>query len=377
MGECYELTLTQNYVSDWTFCDAIRELIQNGIDQEIIDSGNEFSVDYDYNTKILKLINSKSKLSINTLLLGKSNKSNNEDTVGQFGEGYKIAALVLNRLGKIFTIFNNEKNEIWTSKFKNSEKWREKILSFYVDKVPSDNTGLIIEVKNVTSNEYSDLCNIWLGFYEEEYSLEKIETKYGDILLNEDLKDRIFVNGLAVDCSETMEYGYNFKPKYIKLERDRKTCNSWQARDTTSLMIAEAMVRGKLEIDTVKRLVEKNADDVYNLEFNGFRENVSEVKKMLISEFDKQYTEPLSVPVQSQEDYNKVKAYGGNPVIVPSKVAALLKNETQARITELISLPKVETLTLREKFQRWYDIYSSQLRESARDELNKLINEIM
>jgi len=142
-------------------------------------------------------------------------------------------------------------------------------------------------------------------------------------------------------------------------------------------MIAEAMVRGKLEIDTVKRLVEKNADDVYNLEFNGFRENVSEVKKMLISEFDKQYTEPISVPVQSQEDYNKVKAYGGNPVIVPSKVAALLKNETQARITELISLPKVETLTLREKFQRWYDIYSSQLRESARDELNKLINEIM
>ena len=98
---------------------------------------------------------------------------------------------------------------------------------------------------------------------------------------------------------------------------------------------------------------------------------------MLISEFDKQYTEPISVPVQSQEDYNKVKAYGGNPVIVPSKVAALLKNETQARITELISLPKVETLTLREKFQRWYDIYSSQLRESARDELNKLINEIM
>ncbi len=29
---CYELTLTPNYVSDWTFNDAIRELIQNGTD---------------------------------------------------------------------------------------------------------------------------------------------------------------------------------------------------------------------------------------------------------------------------------------------------------------------------------------------------------
>lgn len=377
MGECYELTLTQNYVSDWTFCDAIRELIQNGTDQEIIDSENKFSVDYDYSTKVLKLTNSKSKLSINTLLLGKSNKSNNEDTVGQFGEGYKIAALVLNRLGKTFTIFNNEKNEIWTSRFKNSEKWKEKILSFYVDKAPTDNTGLVIEIQNVTSKEYSDLCEVWLGFYEEEYIIEKIETKYGDILLDEELKDRIFVNGLAVDCTETMKYGYNFKPKFIKLERDRKTCDSWQARDTTSLMIAEAMVKGKIEIDTVKEMIEKNVDDVYNLEFNGYKENVNEVKKMLITEFDKQYTDPLSVPVQSQEDYSKVKAYGGNPVIVPSKVAALLKSETQARITELVSLPREETLTLREKFQRWYDIYSTQLKDSARDELNKLINEII
>ena len=32
--ECYELSLTPNYVRDWEFLDAVRELIQNGVDQE-------------------------------------------------------------------------------------------------------------------------------------------------------------------------------------------------------------------------------------------------------------------------------------------------------------------------------------------------------
>jgi len=375
VSECYELTLTQNYVSDWTFCDAIRELIQNGTDQEILDNSNDFSINYDYKNEILRFTNSKSKLSINTLLLGKSSKSDNDDTVGQFGEGYKIAALVLNRLGKTFTVYNNEKNEVWKSSFKNSEKWREKILSFYIEKSPTKDKGLVIEIGNVSSRENNDLYDVWLGFYDFDES-ERIETTYGDILLSEDFKDRIFVNGLSINCTEEMKYGYNFKPKYIKLERDRKTCDSWQARDTTSLMIAEAMVRGKMEIETVKRMVESNVNDVYNMDFNGYENNVVEVKNMLISEFDKQNPTLYSIPVQSQEDINKVKAYGGNPVVVPSKVASLLKRETEKRINELVSLPVEKTLSLREKFQRWYDIYANKLDTTPKSELSGLINEI-
>ena len=130
-AKCYELTLTPNYVSDWTFNDAIRELIQNGTDQEVLDNENHFSIEYDDERQVLQLKNSKSVLKINTLLLGRSSKAGNDDTVGQFGEGYKIAALVLNRIGKTFTVLNNEKNEIWESRFKNSEKWLEKILAFY------------------------------------------------------------------------------------------------------------------------------------------------------------------------------------------------------------------------------------------------------
>lgn len=374
-AQCYELTLTQNYVSDWTFNDAIRELIQNGTDQEIIDKDNKFSIDYDYKSKVIRLTNTKSRLKINTLLLGRSSKSDNDDTVGQFGEGYKVAALVLNRLGKTFTIYNNERNEIWTSKFKNSEKWREKILAFYVDKVPTNSSGLVIEVGNVSEDEYEDLADVWIGFhYLDEES--KIETSYGDILLDEEFSNKIFVNGLSVDCSEEMQYGYNFKAKYIKLERDRKTCDSWNAGDITSKMIAEAMLDGKIEFERVKYMVDENTDDVYHLDFNTHLGGVQEIRKRMIEQFDSQYTTPFSIPVRDQSDVDTVKAYGGNPVVVPYKVANLLKYETSKRIQELITAPVGKSLTLKERFQRWYDAYSSKLGDSARQELAELINEV-
>lgn len=378
MSECYELSLTPNYVSDWAFNDALRELIQNGIDQETIRPDNKFSIDYDEGKEVIRLVNKNAKLKISTLLLGKSNKSNDEDTVGQFGEGYKIAALVLNRLGKTFTIYNNEKKEIWTSRFKNSAKWGSEILAFYIEKQPdADEKNLVIEIGHVNWTEYDGLSDIWLGLSAEYDETEKVETSYGEILLGEEMAGKTYVNGLYVACNEELKHGYNFKAKYINLERDRKACDSWNAREVTARMTAEAMVQGKMEIETVRRMIEENANDVYNMEFNQYCDDIKEVKKMLIHEFDKQNILPMSIPVGNAEDARKVKAYGGNAVLVPSKVAALLKDETMERIEQLENLPVTEQLTLREKFQRWYDIYSDQLKNNAKDELMTLINEIM
>ncbi len=369
---CYELTLTTNYVSDWTFNDAIRELIQNGTDQEILDKENKFKVEYNAKEKMLRLINRKSVLKINTLLLGRSNKANNEDTVGQFGEGYKIAALVLNRLGKTFTIYNNEKKEVWKSRFKNSEKWLEKILAFYVSKQDTDEAGLCIEVGNVTKEEFNDLYKVWIDL--SGYDYEKVETEYGEIITDEDYAGEVYVNGLFVDCNSDLRYGYNFKPKYIRLERDRKTCDSWNVEEITSLMIAEAMVKGGIPIEMVRKMVEERVDDVYHFEFNTYQNDVKKVQEMLIESFDSQNPQPYSIPVDSQEDIKKVLAYGGNPVVVPTGVAKLLKNEKDKRIKELMEIPCANIMTLKDKFNRWYDIYSDKLPDGAKAEIRNLID---
>lgn len=373
-SKCYELTLTPNYVSDWTFNDAIRELIQNGTDQEVLDKENHFSIKYDQERQVLQLKNSKSVLKINTLLLGRSSKARNDDTVGQFGEGYKIAALVLNRIGKTFTVLNNEKNEVWESKFKTSEKWLEKILAFYVSKRETEDSGLCIEVGNVSWSEYNNLSDVWIGMCNFDY--EKVETKYGEILTDEEFAGQVFVNGLFVDCNSDLQYGYNFKPKYINLERDRKTCDTWNVEDVTSKMIAEGMVSGGIPIEIVRRMVESNKDDVYHLEFNTYLGDVKKVQEMLVESFDEQNPQPYSIPVSSQDEIKKVKAYGGNPVIVPAKVATLLKAETAKRFEELVKIPCGTGMTLKDRFLRWYDAYSDKLSDVAKKELKSLVDEM-
>lgn len=372
-NECYELTLTASYVSDWTFNDAIRELIQNGIDQEVLDPSNKFDMEYDYDTKILRLISPKSKLNINTLLLGKTSKANNEDTVGQFGEGYKIAALVLNRLGKTFTIYNNEKKQIWNSRFKNSPKWLEKILAFYVSKFEPTERGLIIEVGNVESDEYESLEDVWLNFEGIYDDVEKIHTKYGDIIIDESYSGKVFVSGLAIDYNGSLDYGYNFKPQYIKLERDRKTCDGWNAKIITSKMISEALINGDISPETVTKMVEEDTDDIYQMDIiseNGY------LKKILIEEFDKQNTKPFSIPVGSEEQSKRVKALGGNPVIVQHRVAKIISEEINERIEILANTSVSSGLTLHGKFLRWLSVYEDNLSNSAVEEFKKLLKEL-
>ena len=372
---CYELTLTPDYVPDWGFNDAMRELIQNGIDQEVLDKNKEFSVEYDSYNKILRLKNAgNTALKRNTLLLGRSSKAKNDDTVGQFGEGYKIAALVLNRLGKSFTIYNNEKKEVWRTRFKDSEKWLEKILAFYISDNKTEDNGLCVEIGNVENREYDGLHKVWIGL--DGYGYDKVDTEYGEIITDEDYAGEVYVNGLYVDCNSDLEYGYNFKPKYIRLERDRKTCDTWNIEDITSKMIAEGMVSGGIPIEIVRRMVESNRDDVYHLEFNTYLGDVQKVQEMLIESFDAQNAQPYSIPVNSQEQIKKVKAYGGNPVVVPDKVAKLLKSETEKRIEELVKIPCGNIMTLKDRFIRWYDIYSDKLTDVAKEELKSLIDEM-
>ncbi len=90
LSRAYELSLSKQYVSHWGMADGVRELLQNALD-------SESPFEWEFKDGSLFLHSRYSKLEPRTLLLGQTSKAEDTTAIGSFGEGYKIAMLVLTR----------------------------------------------------------------------------------------------------------------------------------------------------------------------------------------------------------------------------------------------------------------------------------------
>lgn len=121
-----ELSLSPKYVSGWGVEEAVREILQNAIDQKA--DGAEASVSYDRETP--SILTDGARLKTSTLLLGESGKDD-ERYIGKYGEGYKLALLVLTRERKPVKVVTDA--ETWTPEFRLSETFGEESLQIDVE----------------------------------------------------------------------------------------------------------------------------------------------------------------------------------------------------------------------------------------------------
>lgn len=120
------LSLSPKYVSGWGVEEAVREILQNAIDQKA--DGAEVSVSYDRETP--SILTDGARLKTSTLLLGESGKGD-ERYIGKYGEGCKLALLVLTRERKPAKVVADA--EAWTPEFRLSETFGEESLQIDVE----------------------------------------------------------------------------------------------------------------------------------------------------------------------------------------------------------------------------------------------------
>lgn len=355
-----ELTISPNYVPKWTYVDAIRELFQNALDQETQNPDNKASWNYNESTGQLTISNKTSKLDASSLLLGQSTKADDKATIGQFGEGYKIAALVLLREGKTITFYNSGAKEIWRPRFVKSRRFGTNILTFFTEKIPvwerKQSSDLDIVIGEITMDEYyNHIVPSNLRLRTDYEVIEK--TEYGEIL---DLPGQVYVNGLFICQYAPYKYGYNFKPKYISLDRDRKMVNNFDLE----WMASKMWLRSVNEEKVLNLILEGYADVAY---INNTGTADSRWNNMAYDRFRSKYG-MSAVPVSTQAQLSSVPA-GYKGVVVSDQYRDLIIN------CSLYVEPESSATAL-DKLQAWYEEVYYYIRGVDRQKFEKIMEEL-
>lgn len=381
MASKYELSISTDYVPDWTYVEAIREIFQNALDNEIANPENKFGFDYDEENQRLTVSNKTSVLNPESLLLGSSTKRDDKDTIGKHGEGYKIAFMVLLREGKDIKVYNYGAREIWETRLVKAKRYNNRLVpTIFINKqaiwnkVP--NSDLTITIDNITPEEYSELVNKNLHLRDNVNYFEVPE--HGRILIDKEEKGNIYVKGLFVCKDKDIEYGYDFEPTLIELDRDRKLVNTFNIAWQSSAMWRYAFAKD-FKRDEVIRMIKEGKEDTKYIKqrtwtFNSGIVEGNTIEELLADELAKDFLEnhgENSIPVKDNRELTLVNQSKAKPVLVNEVVSEYIRQSTAVRVMEV---PQEETL--REQFQKLLDDIESKLTDEEVERFTQLINKL-
>jgi len=338
----YELSISADYVPEWGITEAVREFFQNAIDEEVKDAGNKMFFRYDKETQVMQIGNKHSELEISTLLFGSTTKRENQEMIGNHGEGYKIATVVLLRLGKKVVFRNYCRKELWRPRLVKSRRYGGVLVpTFFVEQMPmwkeSPEHNLIIEIEGITQEEYQEIEKANLHLQKVERAKE---TSYGSILEGGKYVGKVYVGGLFICVESGLEVGLDFKPRTVRLERDRSMVNSFDIKWYAARMIEELndanMMKRSLRSYTGTYITAYRVPD--------------DIKNEIAEEFIHQYGEK-AVPVSNQEDMEWIRKRGYKPIIVSESMKdVIIESKHYKDIKQGLEQKKEKERPLYERF---------------------------
>jgi len=378
--ETIHLPISPMYVQHWGFWEAVRELIQNKVDTK---SG---TVDIDHHN--LHITTTAGKLDRSTLLLGESSKRDDDDSIGCYGEGYKLAFLVLTRLGHKVSV--NNYDEVWTVSIQEHPQLGVDCLAITIESAESNGCVQVV-VEGLEGEETDKLFDNYLFSPSDYSSLGGCVNFIYDIVaedsnsqileLNEEFYDdygdakKLFVGGLFVcDLSDDFKYSYNFAPNILELDRDRSSVSDFYL----GLEVVRLLVRTG-NIPLLIKMVDSNAPDVgdygdiYSYEDSGVEgKTVGELSQ---EEFYATYGEN-AFPISTSFNNAKISAItdlcislGLKPVTVSSLYYQMLPDS----LKELPEMPESLNAQASKALEGFLKDHWKLLKSQSKRRLEKLI----
>lgn len=318
-----EITITPNYVPDWSLFEGVREFLQNAKDGET-EHSSSFKVEH--NKKTLKITNKDITLPKESLLIGYTSKHSPE-LLGKFGEGMKLGALALVRAGYEVKITNGD--EIWIPSLQKSKSFSSDVLIFSTRKLPNPKKDFIVEIYGISSSEWAVMKKNYLFITPPG---EKLISRSGEILLSEEYKGKVFLKGIYVETTE-LSYGYNLYQGEV--DRDRKMMRRFNLYWEISNLWA-ANITDNLEI--VEDLLKNDSSEVKNIDTFLFPDDFS----LLADSFKSKYGSN-AYPVYSEDSFRQLQVLNGNPIRLNENYTDCLRRALPSFADYLSSLAQAPT----------------------------------
>lgn len=343
-----ELSLAEKYVGSWSICDALREVIQNALDEA--DAGNPLEIFWgsklrgrlpEGHTNPVSIINNGAKMTRECLLMGGTTKrdgfrkckkcglkGSTEQTYcygcneefpkyrGKHGEGFKVAWLVLLRNG--LTVRTRVNNEVWTPFMEKSATFGTEILKVKIS--PAQEVDFIsFEIGGLTQETWDEFAKDIIAINPPS-KWDAVTVGRSILLKGEKYKGKVFSQGLPVETVENLCWGYDLYE--LELDRDRKTASSSSLNNCITTLLREALKERLITAQDLMNLPEdcREQDALYS-EYNW--SPTTEFAETVAKSFTAAYGEN-AIPVASMEEASMAGQFGMLGVIVPRGLRAVI-----------------------------------------------------
>lgn len=201
--------IAKSYAQDWTIIESGREFLANAIDV----SNNQ--ADITYKDGYCYITDKGIGITRQNFVLGNSHKA--DEQIGMFGEGFKLAALVVareERNPKIETV-----GYTYYPKIENNEEFSTEL--FTISYETNKRTEGTVTSFKATEEEVEAIKSLFLQFTQDQYAI--LTTDIVDLIV--DNRNSIYVNGLRSAQVESV-FSYNIKDKKIVNSRDRNSVDN-------------------------------------------------------------------------------------------------------------------------------------------------------
>jgi hypothetical protein len=220
----------------------MREIVSNAFDGEERHSHlgiGRMSVSYSKRSQTLVVRNEGVTVPSTALLMGTSDSREEEDCIGQFGEGLPMGLLAMGRDPLLdVTIYNG--GEKWEPRIERSSAYgSEPVLVVKTRKLRSHRDAFEVHVKGVSHEQYMQLRSNFLrldGAFDPVESIHRDEGGKERVLLQPEYHGKIYNKGVFVMQRDDLMFGYDL---HGELNRDRHMMNEYTLqRDLTKLLDA-------------------------------------------------------------------------------------------------------------------------------------------